>query len=138
MSRPFCFVASPFAGVGATPEECAADMVRNIHYAEMICRRVALETKLIPFAPHLVFPSFLNEHNLAERDRGIGYANRILPLCSFAIFAVPPWREAMSTGMRFEEKAAAKVKHLLRGEFRGAADGPELAFILARILALVG
>ncbi len=100
IAKPFCFVASPFAA--KAPDE----MDLNITYAEQICRRVALETPLIPFAPHLYFPRFLQDHEAAEREIGIAYAKQIMPLCSCAIFAVPPWRKEMSSGMIFELKLA--------------------------------
>lgn len=108
-TKPFCFIASPFAGEGVGPGSIAADVARNLEFAQSICRRVALETALIPFAPHLVFPSFLRDHDPAERDLGIGYAKKILPLCTLAIFAVPYWREEMSSGMKFEEVLAREL-----------------------------
>lgn len=123
--RPFCFVASPFAAEyrrDASVNDIAMDIARNIVFAEAICRRVALETSLIPFAPHLLFPRFLRDHEAAERDLGISYAKRILPLCSLAVFAVPPWRSNFSTGMKFEEALAVSLYVPMAVTFGRASD----------------
>jgi hypothetical protein len=121
--KPFCFVASPFAA--RTPEETE----RNLEFARAICRRISLETSLEPRAPHLYFPQFLHEAEKSERELGIAYGKNSLRFSSFALFAVPPWREDLSTGMRFEleEVIAQRVGYNI------AWDADELDGIIYRL-----
>lgn len=102
MSR-IIFVSSPFAGRGADDVEAMWDRDRNVRFVERLCRRIALNTTLIPLAPHLLFPHFLNDGSVRERELSITYAEPIIKCACRALFAVPPWRtEQLSSGMEAE------------------------------------
>ena len=55
------FVCSPYRG----------DVIANVALARRTCREV-LARGDAPFAPHLLYPEFLDDADAAERDRGIG------------------------------------------------------------------
>ena len=58
--RPLVYVASAYSG----------DVITNIEKAKQYCR-FSLEQGQIPLAPHLMFPLFMNDDNLAERELAI-------------------------------------------------------------------
>lgn len=107
--KPIVFVASPYAG---------EDQTLNIDFARRICRRIALETGAMPFAPHLLYPQFLNDHDTHERDLGISYCSTMLALAHFAAFVLPVWRKEPSSGMKFElvETDELGVPHALAAD----------------------
>ncbi len=94
--KPIAFVASPYA---ATTKE---DVDRNVKFAQTVCRRIALETGAMPFAPHLLFPQFLDDHDVFEREHGIAYCSTMLDKSAFAAFFVPEWTPKPSSGMEQE------------------------------------
>jgi len=98
--KPIVFVASPYAG---------DDQSLNIDFARRVSRRIALETGAMPFAPHLLFPQFLNDQIPDERDLGISYCSTMMDVAKFAAFVVPKWRTALSSGMRFERIEANEI-----------------------------
>ena len=65
------FVCSPLAG----------DMEANKAKARRYCRFV-MEQGNVPFAPHLLFPQFLDDTVPAERETGIGMGLLVLESCS--------------------------------------------------------
>ena len=66
--RPLVFICSPFAG----------DIKRNVAAARQYCK-FAVSKGNIPFAPHLLFPQFLNDGNLYDRETGMVMGLAILP-----------------------------------------------------------
>lgn len=98
--KPIVFVASPLAG---------DDELMNIDFARRVCREIALNTSAMPFAPHLLFPQFLNDKDPVERNLGISYCSTALDASRFAAFAVPKWRPGLSTGMKFERVEAESL-----------------------------
>lgn len=54
------FVCSPYRG----------DVARNVAVARAVCRQVA-QAGDAPFAPHLLYPEFLDDTDAGERERGI-------------------------------------------------------------------
>lgn len=98
--KPVVFVASPFQG----PDETL-----NIDFARRVCREISLNTGAMPFAPHLLFPQFLNDKDKHERELGISYCSTMLALAKYAGFFVPKWRTEPSSGMRHE---ATEADHL--------------------------
>lgn len=121
--QPLIFVASPFAGQGATADEIQADQARNIEFAERVCREIAERTGALPIAPHLLFPRFLDDQISSERELGIAYGKTIMHSARYAAFFVPSWRTEMSTGMKFEWQTAGDLGVLRAIAYAGELGG---------------
>jgi hypothetical protein len=87
--RPIVYVCSPFSG----------DEVGNIAKARKYSR-FAVEKGYIPIAPHLLFPQFLNDSDLTEREMGLHFGNVLMSHCS----EVWVFGESVSGGMDAEIK----------------------------------
>ena len=91
--RPIVFICSPFAG----------DIENNVKAARRYCR-FAVETGFIPFAPHLLFPQFLDDTDPKERELGLFFG--------FALMSkgaeVWVFGETVSVGMAKEIEKAEK------------------------------
>lgn len=94
--RPLVFICSPFAG----------DIKRNVAAARQYCR-FAVSKGNIPFAPHLLFPQFLNDGNLYDRETGMVMGLAMLTKCA----EVWVFGDNHTPGMRREIKKA-KLKHI--------------------------
>ena len=68
--RPLIYVASPFAG----------DTERNTERARGYCR-FAVSKGCIPFAPHLLYPQFMDDGDLRQRELGLFFATVLLGKC---------------------------------------------------------
>ena len=68
--RPLVYVCSPFAG----------DMARNTERARQYCK-FAVEQGAIPFAPHLLYPQFMDERDQEQRALGLFFGNIWLSKC---------------------------------------------------------
>ena len=89
--RPIVFICSPFAG----------DIENNVKAARRYCR-FAVETGFIPFAPHLLFPQFLDDTDPKERELGLFFGIALMSKCA----EVWVFGETVSVGMAKEiEKA---------------------------------
>lgn len=60
---------------------------------------MAVESGCAPFAPHLLYPQFLNEDDLAQRDLGISLGLRFMEACDEIWVYVG---DGISDGMRRE------------------------------------
>lgn len=88
------FICSPLrAGNGRTEGE-------NEEAAERFCR-FACEAGQAPFAPHLFYTRFLDDHNKAEREAGIASGIEFLRVCDEFWVGVWPG-EDLSEGMKQE------------------------------------
>jgi len=67
---PLVYIASPFAG----------DLERNTERARGYCR-FAVSQKVIPLAPHLLYPQFMDEEDKQQREQGIRFALILLDKC---------------------------------------------------------
>lgn len=85
--RPLAYICSPYSG----------DVQANTALAQNICR-TALECKRIPFAPHLLFPQFMDDTNPGERELAM-FMNRILLSKCDELWLYTPH---VSAGMRAE------------------------------------
>lgn len=86
------FVASPLRG----------DIEKNLERARSYCRKV-VEAGHRPFAPHLLYPQFLNELDEQERNQGIEMGLQDLQACDEL------WAFGyLSAGMRKEVDFALK------------------------------
>jgi len=88
------FICSPFAG----------DMEGNTIRARRYCR-FAMEQGHLPFAPHLLFPQFLDDTDPEERMQGINMGLSVLGYCS-ELWAFGP---EPSPGMVVEMDWAGKL-----------------------------
>lgn len=82
--RPLVYICSPYSG----------DVEANIAVAREFCR-VAVQRRKIPFAPHLLFPQFMNDHHPAERELAMFFNRILLAHCE----AVWVYADHVSTGM---------------------------------------
>lgn len=97
--RPMVYVCSPFSG----------DIAMNITNARKYSR-YAVEKGYIPIAPHLLFPQFLNDSDLTEREMGLHFGNVLMSHCS----EVWVFGESVSAGMDAEIKRAKRKNYKLR------------------------
>jgi len=91
--RPIVFICSPFAG----------DIEKNVKAARKYCR-FAVEMGYIPFAPHLLFPQFLNDNEPKERELGLFFGIALMSKCA----EVWVFGETVSVGMAKEIEKAEK------------------------------
>jgi hypothetical protein len=89
------FVCSPFGGKQV-----------NIDRAKEYCKFV-LSQEHAPYAPHLMFPSFLDDNNEKERDLGIASGLEYLKECD-EMWIFLPEGEELSRGMRREIVVASE------------------------------
>lgn len=91
--RPLVFVCSPLAGA----------VERNLENARRYSR-FAVDSGMIPVAPHLLFPQFLDDANDEERQLGIFFGLVLLRKCEeLWVFGT-----RYSKGMRAEIAKARK------------------------------
>ena len=97
--RPIVYICSPFSG----------DVAGNIANARKYSR-FAVEQGYIPIAPHLLFPQFLNDNDLTERELGLHFGNVLMSHCS----EVWVFGEIVSAGMDAEIRRAKRKNYRLR------------------------
>ena len=83
----------------------AGNVERNITIAKRLCR-MAVDDGAAPFAPHLLYPQFLEDDDPADRMKGIG--------CGLAFMAVcdEVWvytGDGISSGMEHEISHARRI-----------------------------
>jgi hypothetical protein len=94
MSGLIVYIASPFAG----------DIGHNVVNARNFCRHVIAQG-FIPFAPHLLYPQFMDDGDEAERDLGIQFGLALLAKCDeLWVFG-----ETVSDGMFREITEASRL-----------------------------
>jgi len=97
--RPIVYICSPFSG--AVDENIAAVQ----RYS-----RFAVDKGCIPFAPHLLFPQFLDDSNPKERQLGLFFGTALMSKCS----EVWVFGSIISAGMEAEIKRAKWKDYRLR------------------------
>lgn len=97
--RPIVYICSPFSG--AVDENIAAAQ----RYS-----RFAVGNGCIPFAPHLLFPQFLDDNNPKERQLGLFFGNALMSKCA----EVWVFGSIISAGMEAEIKRAKWKDYRLR------------------------
>lgn len=70
MAMKRVFICSPYRG----------DTARNTDIARALCHQ-AIRMGFAPFAPHLLYPQFLDEQNAAERKAGMAAGMKFLATC---------------------------------------------------------
>lgn len=97
--KPLVYICSPYSG----------DIERNVEMARAYCR-FALENNAIPFAPHLLFPQFMDDDIPAERELAMFMNMVLLGKCNeIWVFA-----DIISAGMAQEIEKAKRRKQLIR------------------------
>ena len=97
--RPLVYICSPFSG----------KVKRNKWKARKYCR-FALEQHTIPFAPHLLFPQFMDDNNPEERQTAMFMNMVMLGKCEqLWVFG-----ENYSNGMKEEIRKAKERKKKIR------------------------
>ena len=81
------------------------DIDGNIEKAKEYCRLAAVECGVIPFAPHLFFPQFLDDEMEAERELGINMGLGLLKECSELWY----FGESITEGMKKEIDIAVRL-----------------------------
>ena len=98
--RPLVYICSPFSH---------GDVKENVRNARHYCR-YAVEHHAIPFAPHLLFPQFMNDSEPAERSLAMLMNRIMLGKCDeLWIFG-----SLISKGMKREIKWAKRKKINIR------------------------
>lgn len=98
MSRPDAqraYICSRYAG----------DVEHNVRVALALCR-MAVESGLAPFAPHLLYTQFLDDDDPAQREVGITLGLRFMEVCDVVWVYVG---EGVSDGMRRETEYARRL-----------------------------
>lgn len=91
--RPLVFICSPLAG----------DVERNLQNTRRYSK-FAVERGSIPFAPHLLFPQFMDDSDKAQRDLGLFFGLVLMGKCD----EVWLFGGFVSKGMRLELTKARK------------------------------
>ena len=97
--RPIVYICSPYAG----------DTDKNVEAARRYSR-FAVEAGYIPFAPHLLFPQFMNDRDWKERELGLFFGNALMSKCS----EVWVFGDRVSSGMEGEIKRARWKNYRIR------------------------
>ena len=97
--RPIVYICSPFSG----------SVDENIAAAQRYSR-FAVDNGYIPFAPHLLFPQFLDDSNPKERQLGLFFGNALMSKCA----EVWVFGSIISAGMEAEIKRAKWKDYRLR------------------------
>ena len=96
---PLIYICSPFSG----------DTKKNTEATRRYCR-FAVDQGCIPFAPHLLFPQFLDDHDPAEREYGMFFGKVLMDKCS----AVWVFGDDISAGMEEEIERAKRKGYTVR------------------------
>ena len=97
--RPVVYVCSPFSG----------NTMRNAEDARRYCR-FAVDSGFVPFAPHLLFPQFMNDDVSEERKQALFMGIVMLTKCAqLWVFG-----ERISKGMAQEIRKAEARNMLIR------------------------
>ncbi len=97
--RPIVYICSPFSG----------NVDENVENARRYSR-FAVDKRYIPIAPHLLFPQFLNDNDMIEREMGIHFGNVLMSHCA----EVWVFGEYISSGMSTEIERSKRKGYKLR------------------------
>lgn len=91
--RPLVYICSPYSG----------EVEYNLNRARGYCR-LAVGKGYIPFAPHLLFPQFMDDDDRQQRELGLFFALILLGKCE----EVWVFGNRISEGMAREMEAATR------------------------------
>lgn len=95
--RAIVYICSRYAG----------DIANNVAAAQKYCK-YAVDRGCVPFAPHLLFPQFLNDADPAERELGLAFGNIFMGKC----------RELWIFGSELSAGMQAEYNHALEKGFK--------------------
>lgn len=98
--RPLVYVCSPYSG----------NVTRNTKAAQRYCR-FAVEQNCIPFAPHLLFPQFLDDNKLKERNLGLFMGKVLMSKCSEVWVFGDDISPGMATEIARAERHNMKIRY---------------------------
>ena len=98
------FVSSPYRA--KTKEK----MDENIAIAKKVCH-IIIKNGNLPVAPHLYFPSFLQDDDESERNLGMKYSLHLLDQCDEIIVIIPGTEEGRTPYERLTEGMMTEVDH---------------------------
>ena len=99
------YICSPFRGNGKISE--AENIRRARHYCEIVAR---LHPELMPIAPHLYFPQFMDDTDPAQRQQALFMSRLLLTKCN----EVWVFGETISQGMASEIRKAESRNKTIR------------------------
>lgn len=94
MESKLVYIASPYAG----------DVEENVAFAKAACR-YAMENGATPVAVHLLYPTFLDDADPAQRQAGLRMGLRVLDACDELWLC----GDRVSQGMKAELAAAERI-----------------------------
>lgn len=97
--KPLVYICSPYSG----------NVEENVNKARSFCR-FALEQNCIPIAPHLLFPQFMDDEDIEERELAIFMDIVLMGKCS----EVWVLGSTISSGMVREIEVAKKRRQNVR------------------------
>lgn len=97
--RPLVYICSPYSGNTET----------NVEIAREFCA-VAVKRRVIPLAPHLLFPQFMDDTDPDARELAMFFNRVLLSKCE-QIWVYTP---QVSTGMRLEIEWAQQMEVPIR------------------------
>ena len=95
------YICSPFRPVSEEPARAEEEKKQNVERTKTACSLVT-KRGLLPIAPHLFFPQFLDDDNPKERKMGMLFGRELLCGCD----AVWVFGDRISEGMEAEIKQA--------------------------------
>lgn len=93
--RPLTYICSPYSG----------DVEANVKIAQDLSA-YAVQCRKIPLAPHLLFPQFMNDGDVWERELAMHFNHVLLSKCE-AVWVYTP---KVSRGMRLEIEWARQLE----------------------------
>ena len=93
------YIASPYAG----------DVQANTEAAKGYCR-AALEEGVVPIAPHLLYPQFLEDSDPAERNLGLRAGLELLARCDELWVCGPEISPGMSREIQFAQGLGIPIR----------------------------
>ena len=97
--RPIVYICSPYAG----------DVEANVKAAQRYTR-FAVDTGYLPVAPHLLFPQFMNDRDIKERQLAMFFGNVLMSKCA----EVWVFGSYISSGMEAEIERAKRKNYSIR------------------------
>lgn len=111
--RPVVFICSPYAG----------DTKNNVARAKLYCR-FAYISGAIPFAPHLLYPQFMDDSVETEREHALKFGIFWLGKCDELWYFGNRISAGMEKEIEFARRGGKKVRHF--GEdYEEIFDEPE-------------
>lgn len=112
------FICSPYRG----------DVGENIRKAREYCRWAAMEHGVIPIAPHLLFPQFLDDGDPAQRELGIDMGLELLADCKQLYYFGDVVTEGMAKEMNRAHALGIPTEYVPEEEL-SAAESTEMGGI---------